>query len=35
VLSIEGKAPEDNQARFIADELGLDYRLVRQSLHAE
>ena len=27
VLSIEGKTPEDNQARFIADELGLDYRL--------
>jgi endonuclease/exonuclease/phosphatase family metal-dependent hydrolase len=27
VLSIEGKGPEDNQARFIADELGLDYRL--------
>ena len=27
VLSIEGKTPEDNQGRFIADELGLDYRL--------
>jgi endonuclease/exonuclease/phosphatase family metal-dependent hydrolase len=27
VLSIEGKTPEDNQACFIADELGLDYRL--------
>jgi endonuclease/exonuclease/phosphatase family metal-dependent hydrolase len=27
VLSVEGKAPEDNQARFIADKLGLDYRL--------
>jgi endonuclease/exonuclease/phosphatase family metal-dependent hydrolase len=27
VLSIEGKTPEDNQARFIADKLGLDYRL--------
>ncbi len=27
VLSIEGKGAEDNQARFIADELGLDYRL--------
>jgi endonuclease/exonuclease/phosphatase family metal-dependent hydrolase len=27
VLSIEGKRPEDHQARFIADELGLDYRL--------
>jgi len=27
VLSIEGKTPEDNQARFIADRLGLDYRL--------
>ena len=27
VLSIEGKRPEDNQARFIADELGLDHRL--------
>ena len=27
VLSIEGKTPEDNQARFIAGELGLDYRL--------
>jgi endonuclease/exonuclease/phosphatase family metal-dependent hydrolase len=27
VVSIEGKTPEDNQARFIADRLGLDYRL--------
>ncbi len=27
VLSIEGKKPEDDQARFIAGELGLDYRL--------
>lgn len=27
VLSIEGKRPEDHQARFIADGLGLDYRL--------
>lgn len=27
VLSIAGKTPEDNQARFIADQLGLDYRL--------
>jgi endonuclease/exonuclease/phosphatase family metal-dependent hydrolase len=27
VLSIEGKRAEDDQARFIADELGLDYRI--------
>jgi endonuclease/exonuclease/phosphatase family metal-dependent hydrolase len=27
VLSIEGKTPEENQTRFIADKLGLDYRL--------
>lgn len=27
VLSLEGKTPEENQARFIADRLGLDYRL--------
>jgi len=27
VLSIEGTTPEDNQAQFIADILGLDYRL--------
>jgi len=27
VLSVDGKTPEDNQARFIGDQLGLDYRL--------
>ena len=27
VLAIEGKKPEDNQARFIGDQLALDYRL--------
>lgn len=27
VLAIEGGAPEENQARFIADALGMDYRL--------
>jgi len=27
VLCIEGRKPEDHQARFIADKLGLDYRL--------
>ncbi len=27
VVSVEGRSPEENQARFIADSLGLDYRL--------
>jgi endonuclease/exonuclease/phosphatase family metal-dependent hydrolase len=27
VLSIEGKRPEDDQVRFIAEELGFDYRI--------
>ena len=27
VLSVEGKNPEDHQARFIAEELGFDYRI--------
>lgn len=27
VLSVEGKGPEDNQARFIAEALGLEYRI--------
>jgi endonuclease/exonuclease/phosphatase family metal-dependent hydrolase len=27
VLTVDGKTPEDNQARFIGDQLGLDYRL--------
>ncbi len=27
VLSIDGRTPEENQARFIAEGLGLDYRL--------
>ena len=33
VVSIEGKTPEENQARFIADALGFDYRLGETRKH--
>ncbi len=33
VVSIEGKTPEENQARFIGEALGLDYRLGETRRH--